>query len=217
MTDFSKAKFLEFLDFLGNKGLMNKMTVASRKAAVKTFLSILSDQEAQDVTKLDLNELAIRFSNLKGAEFKPESIKVYKSRVTTALEDFKKYRANPLSFKPTVGAPRTSGATKAEKADDQKPVVKDQKFLDDQSGIAFPVPNSAKCGSPDRWHSQRFNKERGSEDWKCNCCLGDGRRRIVSDCSPFHKGSASCAQLVPRGGAASGVIGGGIQSIVDDA
>jgi len=140
MTDFSKAKFLEFLDFLGNKGLMNKMTVASRKAAVKTFLSILSDQEAQDVTKLDLNELAIRFSNLKGAEFKPESIKVYKSRVTTALEDFKKYRANPLSFKPTVGAPRTSGATKAEKADDQKPVVKDQKFLDDQSGIAFPVP-----------------------------------------------------------------------------
>jgi hypothetical protein len=140
MTDFSKAKLLDFLDFLGNKGLMNKMTVASRKAAANTLLSILSEQEAQDITKLDLNEVAMRFTNLKGAEFKPESIKVYKSRVSSAIEDFKKYRASPLTFKPSIVSPKAPSAQKADKDSEQNSVVKSGKFVDDPSGVTFPVP-----------------------------------------------------------------------------
>lgn len=140
MTDFSRAKLLDFLDFLGNKGLMNKTTVASRKAAANTLLSILSDQEAQDVTKLDLNEVAIRFTNLKGAGFKPESIKVYKSRVSSAIEDLKQYRTNPLSFKPSIVSPKLSSAPKTEKDNEKVSIVKREKYTDNSAEVIFPVP-----------------------------------------------------------------------------
>src|SRR5258707_615654 len=114
--DFSKAKLLDFLAYLGKKGLMNRATVAARKAAANTFLSILSDQEAQDLSKIDLDQIALRFSNLKGSEFKPESIKIYKSRVSSALEDLKSYKTNPLAFKPNITAQRAPAGSKTENA-----------------------------------------------------------------------------------------------------
>jgi len=140
MSDFSRDKLLEFLGFLGKKGLMNKTTVAARRASVNTLLSILSDQEAQDVRKLDLNEVAMRFTNLKGAQFKPESIKVYKSRVTSAIEDLKKYRANPLTFKPNIVSPKSSASAKADKDVEKNRFVKDGKLPDNSADIIFPVP-----------------------------------------------------------------------------
>jgi len=139
MTHFSRDSLLEFLDFLGKKGLMNKTTVASRKAATNTLLSILSDQEAEDVTKLDLNEVAMRFTNLKGVGFKPESIKVYKSRVSSAIEDLKQYRANPLSFKPSIVSPKPPSATK-EKDSENNSVVRHKTHVDSPTDVIFPVP-----------------------------------------------------------------------------
>lgn len=139
MTDFSKPKLMEFLDFLGNKGLMNKATVASRKAATNTFLSILADEEADDLRKIDLDEVALRFSNLKGGQFKPDSIKVYKSRVSSAIEDLKKYKANPLNFKPSISAPKAPSAPKSEK--DTKPSTnKAGTKSGNESEVVFPVP-----------------------------------------------------------------------------
>ena len=44
--DFSKQSFLDFLDYLANKGLVNKSTVSSRKAAANALLDILDDGEA---------------------------------------------------------------------------------------------------------------------------------------------------------------------------
>ena len=139
MTDFSRTKLLEHLDFLGNKGLMNKATVAARKAATNTFLSILQEDEAQDLRKLDMNEVALRFSNLKGSEFKPESVKVYKSRVSTALEDLKRYRANPLGYKPNIAPAKTPLAPKEEK-EFAKPFLKKNEQVDEGQGLTFPVP-----------------------------------------------------------------------------
>jgi hypothetical protein len=66
---------------------------------VNTLLSILDDAESEDVTTLDLDEVATRFINKRGTEVKPDSVKVYKSRVAAAIADFKKYRADPLNFK----------------------------------------------------------------------------------------------------------------------
>lgn len=105
-TEFSKAKLLDFLTFLGKKGLMKEATTSARKAAVNTLLGILSDEEASDLRNIDLDSVVVRFSNLKGNEFKPESLRVYKSRVSNALEDLINYKNNPLSFKPSVALPR---------------------------------------------------------------------------------------------------------------
>jgi hypothetical protein len=97
---YSKQDLLSFLDYLSNKGLMNKDTVSSRRAAVNTLLSILSDDEAANLKGLDLDTLLQRFVNLKGSGFKPESVRVYKSRLGAVLADFERYKRDPLNYKP---------------------------------------------------------------------------------------------------------------------
>ena len=102
MGTLSRTSLLSFLDYLANKGLMNKATVAARKAAVNQVLSILDDKEAQDVSALDLNEVMSRFHNLAGTKYSPGSLGNYRSRVKSAIDDFVRYQKDPVSFKPAT-------------------------------------------------------------------------------------------------------------------
>lgn len=140
MSEYGKPKLLEFLDYLGNKGMMNKSTTQSRKAAVNTFLGVLEPHEVEDVRKLNLDEVTVRFQNLKGTEFKPDSIKVYKSRVQSAIDDFKRWKADPSNFKVTF-APKPSAPQKqrdnaatASKTHTHSP---GEEIL---TGVVFPIP-----------------------------------------------------------------------------
>ncbi len=63
---FSRSDLLQFLEYLGDKGLMNQQTAAARKASVGSLLGILTDEEAGDVTRLDLNQVAQRIRELEG-------------------------------------------------------------------------------------------------------------------------------------------------------
>jgi len=98
----SREKLLEFIDYLAEKGLMAKATAANRKAATSKVLGILSEAESSDVTKLDLDEVMTRFSNLKGKGYTPASMNTYLSRLRGAIDDFNSYLSNPLAFKPGV-------------------------------------------------------------------------------------------------------------------
>lgn len=98
----SRQKLLEFLDYLAEKGLMAKATVASRKAAASKVLGILSDEEAEDVTKLNLDHVMVRFHNLEGKGYTPASLTTYLSRLKSSVEDFETYLQNPLGFRPSV-------------------------------------------------------------------------------------------------------------------
>ena len=143
-AEFSTEELLKFLDYLREKGLMKPATIASRKAAVNNVLGILSAEEAEDLRELDIDEVAMRFSNLKGSGFKPESIRVYKSRVASSLQDFINYRKNPMAFKPSGSAPRTSTPQKDEK--DAKKRGEKQSFETANSlhpsvhEVTFPIP-----------------------------------------------------------------------------
>lgn len=99
---YSRKAFLEFLDYLAQKGLVTSNTIHSRKAAVNKVFGILADDEAEDVTKLDIDDVMTRFTNLQGKGYTPDSLATYRSRVKTALDDFVSYVANPLAFKPSV-------------------------------------------------------------------------------------------------------------------
>jgi hypothetical protein len=81
---------------------MAKATVAARKAAAAKVLSILSEDEATDVTKLNLDDVMRRFSNLQGRSYSPGSLSTYLSRLKSAVDDFGSYLENPLGFKPSV-------------------------------------------------------------------------------------------------------------------
>jgi hypothetical protein len=99
----SKQDLMDFLEFCGEKGLMNPQTAAARKASVSSFLSILDADEARDVTILDLDLVTTKFLNLRGKDFKQDSVKVYKSRVENSIRDFVAYKNDPLGFKPNIG------------------------------------------------------------------------------------------------------------------
>lgn len=109
MSDRSRAALLGFMDYLANKGLMNRATASARKAAVNRVLSILDDGEAADVSKLDIDKVMTRFHHLEGKNYTPASLNVYKSRLKSAIEDFLQYQKDPLNFKPSIqsGSPRT--------------------------------------------------------------------------------------------------------------
>ena len=63
--------FFAFLDWMSEKGLMAKNTVVARKAAANKVLGTLSNEEAQDVTVLDLDTVMRRFTNLEGKGYTP--------------------------------------------------------------------------------------------------------------------------------------------------
>lgn len=100
----SREAALEFLDYVAKKGLMAPATARARKAAVSRVLSVLDDDEARDISKIDLDQVMTQFSHLHGKEFTPQSLMTYKSRVRSALSDFAAYLDNPLGFKPSLQA-----------------------------------------------------------------------------------------------------------------
>lgn len=98
----SREAAAAFLEYLAQKGLMAPATARARKAAVNTVLGILDVHEAQDVTSINLDDVMNRFANLQGKDYNPASLRTYKSRVRSALDDFASYVENPLAFKPNL-------------------------------------------------------------------------------------------------------------------
>lgn len=101
--EYSLEKLRNFLDYAAEKGLINKHTAQSRKQAATKILSVLDESEQKDLRQIDREEVFQRFSNLNSSSFKPSSLKVYQSRLSTALDDFIEWTDDPASFKPSKG------------------------------------------------------------------------------------------------------------------
>lgn len=110
--DMSKDALTGFLNYMTDKNMLSTATLASRKAAVNTLLGVLGPEEVADVTKVDLDQAAIRLNNKRPNDFRPESLKVYKSRVASAVYDFVNYRKDPVNFKPRLFIAKLPGAAK---------------------------------------------------------------------------------------------------------
>jgi hypothetical protein len=142
---YSRADLVEFLDYMANKGLGGSSMLAGRKTAVNAFTSVLDADELVDLRKLDLDVVATRLINRRGNEFKPESVRVYRSRVEAAIADLVRYRQDPIAFKPIGAAPpKRPPADKKEKASVSADVSQpaSPKFIEPAltSEITFPVP-----------------------------------------------------------------------------
>jgi len=112
---YSAKEFINFIDYLADKGLLKKATASARKAAAVAFLDILDEDEKLDIRAIDLDNLAMRFANIQGAKFTPQSLTTYKSRYNSALKDFLSYRENPLGFVPNISQRSKRGKAKPEK------------------------------------------------------------------------------------------------------
>ena len=115
MSDKSLSALVEFLDWTADKGLMAKNTVGGRKAAVGAVLGVLAPEEKGDVTAVDLDDAMARFVNLQGKKYNTSSLNVYKSRVNAAINDFRAWLADPLTFKPHLSKPEKKAPAKTVK------------------------------------------------------------------------------------------------------
>ena len=143
---YSANDVIGFLDYLSSKGLLKSNTASSRKAAANAFFEILDDEEKLDVRELNIDEVAMRFANIQGDKFTPDSLKTYKSRFNTALSDFLRYRKDPMGFS-IKSAKRTSKpkpTTKtASKKNERVKVETDTAVKEPSSNgnvVIFPIP-----------------------------------------------------------------------------
>ena len=121
----SREELLKFLTYVGAKGLLSPATAESRKASVNKVLGILSDEEASDVSKIDLEGVVRRFANLHGQGYTADSLRTYKSRTKSSIDDFLRYVDNPMAFK-VGGAKRTPRAKPAKDAASPSTVFTDK-------------------------------------------------------------------------------------------
>jgi hypothetical protein len=83
---------------------------------VNKVLGILSDDEAEDISTINLDSVVMRFANLHGKGYTADSLRTYKSRTKSSIDDFLRYVDNPMAFK-IGGAKREP---KAKRAKDQQ-------------------------------------------------------------------------------------------------
>ncbi len=147
--DRSREAALKFMDYLATKGLLAPATARSRKAALGKVLSVLDDDEANDVTSIDLDHTMTRFSNLEGQAYTPQSLQTYKSRAKSSLEDFESYLDNPLGFRPNISkrnitrtAAKNEGekAHKAEEMASSSPSIRPKEPSDYVNPSILPIP-----------------------------------------------------------------------------
>jgi site-specific recombinase XerD len=108
---FSRDALNEFLDFVGDKGLLKKTTAQARKIASNIVLGILDEDESADLSKVDLENVIQRHRNLAAGKITPRTLATYESRTRIAVRDFFEYVKNPSSWKP--GQQRTRKPSKA--------------------------------------------------------------------------------------------------------
>jgi hypothetical protein len=108
MNTFSKSHLIQFLDMALSKGLVNTNTGGAWKAAVNKILGDLHDD--QEVHELDIHDAVIRYNNKFPGELTPDSLKKYEQRAKMAIEQFVKYKTDPMNFKtPSRGIKATNG------------------------------------------------------------------------------------------------------------
>ena len=119
----SRDNLFDFLDFAGGKGLLKKTTASARKDASKIILGILDDNEAADLSKVDLENVIHRHRNIAASRIMPSTLAAYESRTRTAVRDFLEYVKTPSAWKPSTQqrasragavAPSTKKTTKPE-------------------------------------------------------------------------------------------------------
>lgn len=119
-----------------DKGLMNGKTAEALKSACRQVLSSVGkDWEGTDVRQLDPDEMFRRFQNLRGKDFKHDSLRAYKERFKWALESYLRYIENPAGWK----APREQRPQSAAQVAGRKRANGAAKKNDDLEGEPLPA------------------------------------------------------------------------------
>jgi hypothetical protein len=67
---------------------MKKANAQNMKVACKAVLDVLEESESGDLSKLNLDSVFQRYENLNSLNAKPETMKVYRRRLRSAIGEF---------------------------------------------------------------------------------------------------------------------------------
>ncbi len=146
--NYSLDELNKFLEHAADKGLVNKNTAVSRKAATNKILTVLDESELSDLRTVDIDATFDRFQTKYSMKYSSGSLQVYLSRARKAISDFISYVDNPSAFKPST-VQRTSTKTNNKKkivssnVADEKTYTEQDSFNQPQqntNNIAVPVP-----------------------------------------------------------------------------
>ena len=93
---------IKFLEFAGRKSILNEHAINNRMTACHNLFSLLNEEE--DNLKYILENLDVlvnRFRN-KNTSVQASTLKVYKSRVKSSIEDFQDWSADPFAWERKV-------------------------------------------------------------------------------------------------------------------
>ena len=141
MTEaYSKDELIRFTNFVSDKDLVKYQTARGWRTAVSKLLNDLSEEEESDVRKVDVEIAVHRTANRTSGTISPGSLKTYKSRVLTAIEEFLKWREDPANYKPR-------GLNKQSRSK-QKPKAANSSALKEQPSINSGNENKDQKSGP---------------------------------------------------------------------
>ncbi|MDJ0653990.1 MAG: hypothetical protein QNJ40_07550 [Xanthomonadales bacterium] len=111
---FSRDGLLDFLKQSAIAGALNPATARSRRNAAEQLLTQLTTEEASDLRQLDVDELCSRFHKLQDSSIRPETLKIYNSRLKSALQDYFAWLDNPDDFVSAGGETRPQPVKRAQ-------------------------------------------------------------------------------------------------------
>jgi hypothetical protein len=95
---YSKDDLLEFLDHMGERGLMPASTAKALAVAVRNVFTVLTDDEQKNLAEMDTSAVIKRFMNKRARDFSPTSLKEYGRRVERAITLHDAWQADPSNF-----------------------------------------------------------------------------------------------------------------------
>lgn len=119
------------------KGLMNKNSAGSLRAACKQVLGVLDDWENVDINKLDPDDVIKRFENLKAQDFTPKTLHEYGKRFRRAVQSFQDYIREPSSWSPTKS--NTSSRRSPPKSEAKPPKIIEDSTGDERNAMVEPT------------------------------------------------------------------------------
>jgi hypothetical protein len=119
---------VKFLEFAGRKSILNEHAIGCRLTACHNLFAVVNEEEDNlDYILNNLDLLINRFRN-RNNNVRASTLKVYKSRVKSSIEDFKAWGADPFAWERAVidKAKSTSTSQEARK-EKRKPAATDKK------------------------------------------------------------------------------------------
>lgn len=148
MTEaYSKDELIRFTKFVSDKDLVKYQTARGWRTAVSKLLDDLSEAEENDVRKVDVALAVHRTANRTSGTISPGSLKTYKSRVLTAIEEFLRWKEDPANYKPRGLNKQSRSKQKSKTASsrtpkEQSPISFDNESKDQQSGSKETITQS---------------------------------------------------------------------------